>query len=534
MVPKTCRSSGTLTLLSATAITALLAGSAALTPTLAADLGGNCCADLEERVAELEATAARKGNRRVSLTISGQVSTAVMAWDAGASVAGVNAKAAGADTVTTVVGPAIFPASSLNTNVAPDALQVFKAGDPGHVDPPHVHGAHTHAATSTIVKGSAAVTAKAKGRSNDVYIVDNVPSGGTFFALTGDAKINPKLTAGFNVTIALDTGGRSHQVNQFDDDGTSDPVRDAGPRSAGGFDTDIVLTLANWYLDHKDLGRVTVGRINTASAGSVTVDLGGAGVTANAQVGYTQRAFLDPNTGASWSALLGGNTVNGASLSRAQAISYTSPTFGGFSVSAAWGENNAWDAAIRFAGEFSGFRVAAALAYADNLSGLGDSLEDNSVGVAGLGVKIGAQEFFPQISQVKGSASILHVATGLYLTGAGVRQENANFGNAPDTTLWYLQGGVSKNWTGLGNTTIYGEYTRINDALIFGAAGGAISVADPASLADSTVWGLGIVQAVDAAALDVFLSYRNFSAESNTGLEISDFNVVMGGARIKF
>ncbi len=39
----------------------------------AADLGGNCCADLEERVAELEATTARKGNRKVSLTVSGWV-----------------------------------------------------------------------------------------------------------------------------------------------------------------------------------------------------------------------------------------------------------------------------------------------------------------------------------------------------------------------------------------------------------------------------------------------------------------------------
>jgi hypothetical protein len=27
-----------------------------------ADLGGDCCADLEERVAELEATTVRKGN----------------------------------------------------------------------------------------------------------------------------------------------------------------------------------------------------------------------------------------------------------------------------------------------------------------------------------------------------------------------------------------------------------------------------------------------------------------------------------------
>lgn len=50
----------------------------------AADLGGNCCADLEERVAELEATTARKGNRKVSLQVYGQVSEAVIWWNDGA------------------------------------------------------------------------------------------------------------------------------------------------------------------------------------------------------------------------------------------------------------------------------------------------------------------------------------------------------------------------------------------------------------------------------------------------------------------
>ncbi len=48
----------------------------------AADLGGNCCADLEERIAELEATTARKGNRKVSLTISGVVHKGVL-WHNG-------------------------------------------------------------------------------------------------------------------------------------------------------------------------------------------------------------------------------------------------------------------------------------------------------------------------------------------------------------------------------------------------------------------------------------------------------------------
>src|SRR6476620_5397275 len=49
----------------------------------AADLGGNCCADLEERVAELEATTARKGNRKVSLTVSGHVNENIVFWDDG-------------------------------------------------------------------------------------------------------------------------------------------------------------------------------------------------------------------------------------------------------------------------------------------------------------------------------------------------------------------------------------------------------------------------------------------------------------------
>ena len=56
----------------------------AAAPARAADLGGDCCADLEERIAELEATTARKGNRKVSLEVSGQVNEAVLWWDDGA------------------------------------------------------------------------------------------------------------------------------------------------------------------------------------------------------------------------------------------------------------------------------------------------------------------------------------------------------------------------------------------------------------------------------------------------------------------
>jgi hypothetical protein len=419
------KSTSSAALFAAVGLFALGAGVPAAT---AADLGGDCCADLEERVAELEATTARKGNRRVSLTISGQVTTALMAWN--------------------------------------------------------------------------------DGENSDTYVVENVPAGGSFFAFSGSAKINPSLSAGYNITIALDTGSRSHQVNANDDDGTTGAGNlTTGPRSTGGFDADIVLTLANWYLDHSQLGRITVGRINTATAGTVTVDLGGAGVIANAQVGYWQRGFTDPNTGQTWANLLGGNTVNGASLSRANAISYTSPTVGGLSVSAAWGENDVWDAAVRYAGEFSGFRVAAALGYASNLSGLGDVSEERGVTAGG-----------PQPTQIKGSASILHVATGLYLTGAYIDQDNDNPAR-DNTTLWYVQGGIAKNWTGLGNTVVYGEYTQIDNAFD--------------NISDSTVFGVGIVQHIDAAAMELFLAYRQYSADWGN-VSANDFDIVMGGARIRF
>ena len=61
-----------------------LVGAMSHAPAKAADLGGDCCADLEERVAELEATTVRKGNTKVSVTLYGQINKDVMFWDDGA------------------------------------------------------------------------------------------------------------------------------------------------------------------------------------------------------------------------------------------------------------------------------------------------------------------------------------------------------------------------------------------------------------------------------------------------------------------
>src|ERR1700741_1420805 len=58
--------------------TLFVLAAALMAPAMGADLGGNAMAELEERISELEATAARKGNRKMTLVVSGQVSRAIL------------------------------------------------------------------------------------------------------------------------------------------------------------------------------------------------------------------------------------------------------------------------------------------------------------------------------------------------------------------------------------------------------------------------------------------------------------------------
>ena len=49
----------------------------------AADFGGECCAELEERVAEFEATTVQRGNEKLSLRLSGYCTQQLLYWNDG-------------------------------------------------------------------------------------------------------------------------------------------------------------------------------------------------------------------------------------------------------------------------------------------------------------------------------------------------------------------------------------------------------------------------------------------------------------------
>jgi predicted porin len=388
-------------------------------PAFAADLGGDCCADLEERVAELEATTARKGNRKVSLTVYGQVATAVFGFD--------------------------------------------------------------------------------NGDDSDVFVVDNGNSPSRF-GFQGSAKINPVLTAGFLIEVGAISAGSNAVSNLAQIDGVA--VGDDGAGNAG--DGVLSLRFANWYLDHKQVGRLTVGRISQATDGIQEVDLVGTNLVSLPGINIGNKISIGGTN------LLWENVARGFDGDRVNGVRYDTPTFGGFQIGTSFSEDDRYDVTLRYAGEYGGFRLAAGIGYG--------IFRDNADDLDGVAV-----DNFDEQRFLSGSASVQHVASGIFVTAfAGEREQNFN-NSALDFTEsnWGVRAGVAKNWFGVGNTVIYGEYNLFDN----------VQNRD----AEAEIWGVSIIQNIDAAAMELFLSYKNYSTDVVVGgVEGEDMDVVFSGARIKF
>jgi hypothetical protein len=477
----------------------------------AADLGGNCCADLEERVAELEATTVRKGNRRVSLTLSGQVNRSVLYWN--------------------------------------------------------------------------------DDFDDDIYVVDNAIANSRF-RLTGSGKLSADLTVGFYTEFGMALGSRSHQVSQVDDDGFAGSGgilggAILGDGIGGAGDSVIDFNQAYWYVTSNHWGKLSLGRLSTATAGISVIDLSNTGVIANSQPFLWGGGMFTRNGlgqfGLSWGNLCGGPSVattvlpvtilaTGAgpyatdcgihALSRRDAVRYDTPTWHGFTFGASFGEDDFWDASARYAAEHFGFRVAAGVGYRR----YDDREPDFPTPVLPLVAPKTGQLDDTDRRAWLASGSVMHVATGIFVSGTWMQYEFRGSNvleifdvdpsrNRPDINLWWVDAGIQKNWTGWGNTTFYAEYGRVEDGItgltVSGAtaAGALAGLGAQGVIVDSEMqwWGLGVVQTVDAVATDFYLGFRFYSADADfadsvtLGLPaiqipggIEDIWYIQGGARIQF
>jgi hypothetical protein len=390
----------------------LFVGGVAMPSAKAADLGGDCCADLEERVAELEATTARKGNRRMSLTVSGQVTRSILYWN--------------------------------------------------------------------------------DGNDSDVYAGLDNHNQSTRFTFSGTAKISPNVTAGFEFMTEWASQARTSQVDQFNEDINT---------GATGTDGTLGVRTANWWLEDKTLGRITVGRLNVGGPVG-TIDLGGISTVAHFSPGLVGGSFfingIDRLSG------LVGPTYGG---DRIEGIRYDTANLGGFVGQATWGEDDLWSVSLRYAGEFGGIRVAAGIGYME---------QDGRLDPIQLDTGARATD-----NEWSGSLALLHTASGLFLQGHVAQSE---FFNGEDAKFWMVQGGITKNWFGMGNTSVYGEYGNAQDYIKIGL---------PALSSEVDFYGVGIVQQIDAAAMEVYLGWRRFESEV-TATADGELDLVHGGARIRF
>jgi hypothetical protein len=257
------------------------------------------------------------------------------------------------------------------------------------------------------------------------------------------------------------------------------------------------------------------------------VDLSGKSMGAGNYIGLHAGGMLT-NNGVSYNTTTWGNYITGTGdwlVGRHEHIQYRTPSIAGFTLGASVGEDNIWDVALRYAGEFNGVRIAGAVGY---------SVLTEFDGAAGA-LTCTAQ-CDKKIEQLAGSLSIRHMPTGLFFTGAAGTRDVENQDATPtsfDADFWYASAGVARNFFGIGDTVLYGEY-----GVYSGVAQDRYGVT--ASGADMDHWGVGVVQKVDAAAMEFWLTYKNLSLSGAptagavpTG-SIEDYHMIAVGTRIQF
>jgi len=415
-------------------------------PAFAADLGGNCCADLEERVAELEATTARKGNRKVSLTVSGHVHEALMYFDVS----------------------------------SPD---------------------------KTVEESNVYIGTHNSSRSR--------------FRFRGEAQINADWSAGFY----MEFGVRRNALN--------DLSQDVSRKTTG-----IDIRHEALYVKSKTFGTIWLGWTGSATEGITEICLGCGLGNASPDYSFTVANLIAAR---SFGGVENARFRNAGSASgffpgegdRRNMIKWISPTVAGFSISAAVGGDDFWDAALRYAGEFGSIRIAAGIGYSQDTNGAKDSdgVVQNSEGVSSIGC-VGGDGVADRDCRALGlSASVMHTPTGLYIRGS--YGENKNEAAGPDQgdsdSGWEVTAGVKTKVNALGATNFWGVYGETEREI-------GLSQSPKASTELST-YGFGVQQNIDAAAMEMYLWWRHFEATGDVAGEASrsaEADVVVLGARIKF
>ena len=320
--------------------------------------------------------------------------------------------------------------------------------------------------------------------------IDNGGGRETFFAENGHSgnrvglTYAAALTSGTKVTFKFETGF-----------GFSD-LSDASPGNSNmqmDFDETDMRKL-EVIVETPRAGTFYIGQGSMASDGGAGVDLSGTALAHGPAIGDLggSVAFLDP-TGAD-SGVAIGDVFDDLDGPRRLRLRYDTPEWNGLFLAVAAGrevlrdgdDRDYRDISVNYARETGDFEAEAIVSYEWKGS-------DEEIALA--------------------SAGILHTPTGLNVSIAtGANQIG-------DGSYVYLKLGVKRDFFDFGQTAMALEYYDGSDFDVIGSSSKAI--------------GLGIVQTVDAANLEIVGTLRRYEL-SAPAAEFQDVDVAMIGARWKF
>jgi predicted porin len=405
------------------------------------------------------------------------------------------------------------------------------------------------------------------GHESNQYVVSN-NSSRTRFGFQGEAKITNDLTAGYLLEIGVRYAGSNSRTQNAD--------------GAGGNQNNLDIRHSAWFLDSKHLGRVWVGKTATATQDITEINLANI-ITSGTDLsnwnnGFFARSGSGGLSAVTWGGLQSRWNNNVGEGDRANTVRYISPAYAGFTMSSSWSEDDKLDTAVRYAGEFHGVRLAAGIGYqkqTDFNNGDGNAgCANPGARTAPTGTAVQATSN-PAISDVNCeaigmSASVMHVPTGIFVTGAYGESKDKNLGRLATVSgfggevneknkHFAIQAGIEQKWFALGKTTLYGEYinnksgnsltggqltTLANSDALFSGLTSGFNARRGITSSEVSVWGLGFTQSLEAAAADIYLGYRNYSASVDTvsfgagapraNNGVKDFQAVMTGMIIRF